>query len=138
MFKICLNEKTERELLQRIKSETDVRIWKRLKAIQLRSQNVNSLKISQTLDVSKDSITNWVKLYLSGGIDQLVSSNYYKPSSCLDPYQEGIKQLIKENRIPTLHELNKQIVKAYGVQIGETGLYKWCKKKSIYLSRRPD
>lgn len=140
MYKICLNKKTEKQLKELLAEETNLKVWKRLKAIHLRKKQVPSREISQTLDVSLDTVTNWVKLFLSEGLKGLVHLRYESQGikSSLSPYQESIRQLTKEVQIPTLSVLQSEIANRFGVEIGETGLYKWCKKNSICLSRRPD
>jgi transposase len=82
----------------------------------------------------------WVKIYLSGGIGALTDLNYENqgPQSKLAEYEEEIDKLTDEEQIPTMTCLQQRIKELYGVEVEESWLFRWCKKKSICLLKRPD
>jgi transposase len=138
MYQIKLTEKELEKVRNELNSEHDQRIWKRLRTLWLRSREVSSKEISKILGVTPRTISNWMKLYTESGLSGLTQLKHKGSTSILSPYTEEINQLTKEYQIPTLSVLQEQISDKFGVEIGETGLYKWCKKNSIYLSRKLD
>jgi transposase len=65
MYKVKLQEKELMELNNlKKKYQGDWKIFRRLKCIELRSEGYKPRKVSEKLDVSQDSITDWVKLFL--------------------------------------------------------------------------
>jgi len=77
-------------------------------------------------------------MYLSGGIASLVTLNYTGPVSKLEPHKQEIKDIINIQKVPTLLELQQKVKELCGVEMGETGLYKWCKKKLMLPLKRPE
>ena len=125
--------KVKKQLNLSLKQTDNLRVWKRIKAVQLRAGNLQTRQVARLLDVSEDSIANWVKAFEVSGIKALTEFKYRPRKSVLDPYLKKIRQLIKKSKINTIKNLRQQIESQYQIQIGETGLYKWCQKNSIKL-----
>jgi len=140
MHHIYLTTEQTKEFKKRIATERDSKIWKRLQAVYSRSQKILTNEIAHNLSVNRGTITEWVKLYLSGGMEALVTLNYDNqgPRSKLSDYQKDIDKLTDEEDIPTITCLQQRIKELYGVEVEESWLFRWCKKNSICLSRKLD
>lgn len=138
MYRVQLNEKTKKEFDKRIRSEQNSRIWRRLQGVILRAEKKSSREIAEFLGVTRDTVTHWVKDFLEGGLEGLVTLNYRKPVSVLEPYVEQIKEIAtdKNNRISTMEELRYKVKEKFGVSIEYSWFSRWCKKKLIFLTRR--
>lgn len=132
MIKITLSPQDQQQLKFYLRTYRDYRIWRRLQAIKLRSQGNNSQKIASILGIRRETISFWVKLFKTQGFDPLLKLNYRGSVSMLTPYKDKLEEIINTFRIPTLAVLQHQIKDTLGIEIGETGLYKWCKKNSLY------
>jgi transposase len=138
MYSVHLSKQERQDLQKRLAREQNSKIWKRLQAIYSRSRGITSREIAKNLSVSLNTVTAWVKLYLTGGVETLVALNYTGPVSKLEPYRQEIENLIQTETIPTLNVLQQRVKQEFEVEIGETGLYKWCKKKLMLPLRRPE
>ncbi len=140
MYHLYLMGGEEEEFKERLRSERDVKKWRRLQAVYLRGQRKSTQMIAENLGVNRDTITLWVKLYRSGGLEGLTNLKYEHQgrSSKLGVYQREIDLLTDKERISTMSCLAKRIKELYGVEVEESWLSRWCKKNSICLSRRPD
>lgn len=138
MLQVNLNANQQRQLARLLHREKDMRTWRRLRALKLRSQQVKPKEIARMFGVRRETVTYWMNLFLQGGFPALTTLNYQGSVSVLEPYKQGIEKLIKTQKVPTLSVLQQQVNKEFGVEIGETGLYKWCKKKLMLPLRRPE
>ena len=58
--KINLEEAQQIELKERLKSERDSKIWRRLKCIEMKHKGHKHKEIAALLDVTIDTITDWL------------------------------------------------------------------------------
>jgi transposase len=140
MYHLYFSDEEEAEFRKRLAREKDAKVWKRLQGVYSRGQRIASGVIAKNLSVGIDTISVWVKLYRSGGIEGLTNLNYEHQGmrSRLAKYQESIEDLTQREQIPTMGVLRKRIEELYGVEVEESWLSRWCKKKSICLSKRQD
>ena len=122
-----------------IKSESNGKILKRLLCIKLHCQGVKNKDISNYLGVSPPTITEWIKLFLKGGFDELTKLNYeHNAHSKLDPYLEKIKKYVSSNIVSNLSEVCHYIETNFGVKVDSSWLGRYLKKKSVYLLKKGD
>ena len=140
MHQIYLTTAQKEEFEKQLTTERDSKIWRRLQAIYSRNQRIASTIIAQNLSVNVSTITEWVRIYLRGGIKELTNLNYdhQGPKSKLTEYEQAIDKLTDNEQIPTMTCLQQRIKELYGVEVEDSWLFRWCKKKSICLSKRPD
>ena len=66
-------------------------------ALRMHDPNVPHGKLAQALNVSDDTVTNYLKLYQAEGIKGLLDNRYYQPTSQVEDSLDRIKEsLIKE------------------------------------------
>lgn len=140
MYHVYLSEAEQIEIKHRLSQEQNAKVWKRLQAIYSRNERIPSQEIARHLSVSMRTIGEWVKLYLTGGLEALTTLNYDNqgPKSRLADYQDEIDALVEEEEIPTITDLQSRIEDLYGLRVEESWLSRWCKKNSIFVSRRPE
>ena len=137
MLQVNLDKGQKRKLDKLLLKEKDARVWRRLRAIKLRCEHVKPKEIAHMFGVRRETVTYWVNLFLAGGFTKLASLEYKGSVSVLEPHREDIRYLIERESVPTLSDLRRKVKKNFGVEIGETGLYKWCKKKLMLPLKRP-
>ena len=132
--KIFLTEEQKKELKQRLKNEPNVKIWRRLKCIDLKINGYKHKEISLFLDVTVDTITDWIFLYSEGGFDELCKLNYDgRRVSVLEKYKNQIEEKIEIDIVPTVNALQYWLKEEHQVEIEHSWLYRWLKKNKIYL-----
>ena len=131
--------KTKLKAIKRKKKEVkDKRILRRLYCLELKAKGMPHKEIADSIGVSQDTITIWVKRYIQKGLNGLCTPiNHDRRSSRIDPHIKKIKALVKDQTITTLAELHTLLKNDFDIIIEESWLSRLCKKNSIYLSRKP-
>lgn len=138
MYKIKLSKSEQVKLNKRRKKEKNKAISDRLQCIYLAAKGKGNKEIADTLAINKNSATNWIKIYLEKGLNELCRpEDFNRRSAKIDDYVEKIKQDIKKNTISTLSELQDWVKEKYFLQIELSWLFRCCKKNSICLARKP-
>ena len=138
MYKIKLSPRGLAKLQQRRKKEKNKAIADRLHCLYLAHTGKGNKEITEILAIHKNSVTNWIKIYLEKGLDALCRpENFDRRVSRIDDHLEHIKQDIQDHTITTLAELQHWIQKEYSLTMEQSWLWRCCKKNSIYLTKRP-
>jgi len=97
----------------------DDRSKRKLLAIRMHSLNVPHAVIAKTLNISDDTVTNYLKLYQSEGLGGLLESRYFQPVSQVEPFIEAIKQSLDLEPVCCAKEAGERIRKLTGIQLSE-------------------
>lgn len=111
------------------------KILRRLKAL-LMLHNWNKVKdILAKLDVSHDSVTDRVNIYISKGLQWLISMNYdWRRISEYEKHKEILVRLITENIYNSYLELYIALEReVWKLETGCPALWKFCKKNEIWV-----
>lgn len=100
--------------------ETDARIRRKLMALRMHDLGVPHSKIAATLNISDDTVTNYMKLYRDEGLAGVLEDRYYRPTSSVDPFLDAIKQSFAENPVSTAKEAAVQIETASGIRLSDS------------------
>lgn len=108
------------EEIQRLKYEKDfnpsVRLRKRSYAVYLKmSQMMSNESIGKIICCHRNSVSRWIKTYLSGGISALFETHYYCPTSALDPYKNAIKSSLDASPVQSVNEAALRIKTVTGI-----------------------
>lgn len=131
--------KGEEKRLKELLSATDQsKILKRYQCIHFKNQGLPNKQIAALLCVNIDTITDWIKLFKQKGLHGIGELAYDgRRVSQLEDYKEEIKAYVDENIVPSIKELQSYILEKYGIKIEHSWLFRYCKKNSIYLTKRP-
>ena len=128
-YKITLSNEESNELENRISSERDSKIYKRLQCIKLKHQKYQNKEIAKICSVSSDTVTNWIKLYLEKGFKGLCYLDYdNRRKSKLESYKDIIINLVKERAITNVNKLKAILKNEYNLKVCRSWLYKYLKK----------
>jgi transposase len=95
-----------------------------------------NIKVAEILDVTKETITNWIKLYLSKGFDGLCSLNYDgRRVSKLVKYNDIIKNLSTEGAFTIVKELKHILKDIYGLEVCRSWLSEYLKKNRSLIQK---
>ena len=103
-------------------------IKKKLLAIRMSALNVKRSTIAKTLNVSADSVTNYIKMYVDGGLPNILENRYYRPSSAIETFLEDIKKSLDDEPVSTAKEAASRIEKISGVLLSESQTRRVLKK----------
>lgn len=97
----------------------DQRDKRKLMAIRMHDLNVPHAAIATILNISDDTVTNYLKAYELGGLAGLLENKYYQPSSRVEPYFAAIKQSLDKEPVATTREGAARIEKISGIALSE-------------------
>lgn len=137
-YKIDLTKEEIIELELRMSSEKNPKLYKRLQCIRLKTLKYKNIKIAEILSVTKETITNWIKLYLRKGFDGLCFLDYDgRRISKLDKYKDVIKDLSNNGSFSIVKELMGILEDIYGLEVSRSWLSEYLKKNRAFLQKNP-
>lgn len=136
MYKISLLE-SEKSLIERkLKKSSNAWLNKRYQVVLMRNNHLSSLEIASYVGMNINTITNWVKLYLSGGLTQLETFNLEERRiSQLEAYFDQIESYISSTELVSINQLQSWLSIEHAVEVDKSWLRKWCKKKGLAIKR---
>ena len=98
----------------------DDRAKRKLMALRMHDLNVPHGKIAQALNVSDDTVTNYLKLYQAEGIKGLLDNRYYQPTSQVEGSLDSIKDSLIKEPVATAKEAAARIKQLTSVELSES------------------
>jgi transposase len=133
---IKLNKTQELELKERLKNERDSKIWRRLKCINLKQKGLKHKEIAQILDVTIDTITDWLFIFTEGGFNELCKLNYEgRRASVLEKHKASIEEKIDKDTPPTVKYLQHWLKEDFDIEIEHSWLSRWLKKNKLLIQK---
>jgi transposase len=114
---------------------TNSRVRIKLEALILKANGLPNKKIQQILNIDKNTVTAYLKLYVEGGLESVKKNNYLGPTSELEQYAEIIFSDFEINPPATIKEASYRIEQLTGIKRGKTQTWHFLKKKQISLSQ---
>ncbi|MCP4179985.1 MAG: hypothetical protein GY756_19665 [bacterium] len=95
--------------------------------------------IADLLGVCIDTISDWSNLFFEGGIALLCNLNYEgRRISKLEPYKSSMIEQVENNTVHTVAQMQSWLKETYKIEVEESWLYRFCKKNSIFPTKRQD
>lgn len=133
-YKINLSKEEFLKLQVIMSSEKNLKVFKRLQCIRLKTLKYKNIEIAEILNVTKETITNWIKLYLDKGFDGLCCLNYDgRRVSKLAQYNDAIKKLASEGKFAIVKELKSILKERYHLDVSISWLSAYIKKIRFIL-----
>ena len=131
-YKLILNEEQIGALNNSLKTDTSVKIYRRLLAVYILHKGYKKKDAAKILDVSQNTITTWLKMYLHGGLTEIEQLNYNRQrSSKLDPYKEKIIEFIKKNNPANVTMVQSWLKSACGLTVEHSWLFRYCRDNNL-------
>ncbi len=136
---IEISEKHLQEVKKRKKKEKEIKIYRRLLFLEMKYDKKLNKDIALLLDVSIETLSHWTAIFREGGIDLLCKLHYEgRRESVMTPFTEQIKNYIDKEQISTLKSLQYWLKEELDISIGISWLQEFCKKNSIFLTKKQD
>ncbi|MEL6670969.1 MAG: helix-turn-helix domain-containing protein [Bacteroidota bacterium] len=125
-YKIRLTTEETYILADKMQEVSQKKLSRRLLAISLRHFGYKIKDISLIVGVSEKTVTKWIKLFLEGGFDALLTLKYEpKESSRLQPHKEAIRQYRLAHPAARLEEVRRWLKEEKGVEVEYSWLYRY-------------
>lgn len=126
-----------KEITQAKKEEKRAKIYRRILAIEQRLHGKTYKEIAEELSVCLDTIFDWAQIYDQGGLAALRKLHYEgRRISKLKKHETEIREHIKAESVRTLEELQDWLKKQFSLEVEQSWLFRFCKKNSIFLSKK--
>ena len=127
--KITLSEEEQKTIKRLIQEEKSAKIQKRYLFLGMKSRGMRHQDIAEILGVCVDTITDWIQIYESTGVESLGDLHYEgRRSSRLDSHKEAIGKKIDTENVAKLEDLQQWIFEQFQVKTCLTNLAYYCKK----------
>ncbi len=115
------------------------KLLRRIQAFKLISLGWKYIQISQFLNVKNDTITNWIKIYNSGGIKSLINLNYKGGQQLLNKKQlNELKSKAKIGEFKVAKEIQHYIEINFKIKYGLRHVQLLSKKNFNYPLNEQD
>lgn len=133
-YRINLTAKQEKRLRSFVHEHKDNKnLLRRAYCILLRNEGQSNENITRLLGVHEDTIADWLRIYQSRGLNELLTYKYHKRrKSKLDKYRSRIKRIASQKKISTIEQLQEAIEEKLALRVEYSWLYRYCVKNSIY------
>lgn len=92
------------------------RVRQRLEVLYLKSQGVPHKTICERVQITKPTLTKYLRLYQAGGMTKLKELNFYRRQSALARYEKFITDSFGERPPTTLAEAAQRIATMTGIE----------------------
>jgi len=121
MRTVELSERNIKDINEAISSaETKPRFSRRLLAIKMAGNGLKRDDICSTLEITRATLSNYVKEYLDGGLAAVLEDRSYKPVSSVDVHLKDIEKQFKETPPSSAKEAAFMIERICGVRLRVT------------------
>jgi len=120
MIKLNLSDEQRNEIAEAIDDPaTSERAKIKLLAIRLHSLDMPHGHIAAALNISDDTVTNYLKAFLRGGVPELIENRHFRPTSSVEPFLTDITRSLTDKPVATAKEAAHRIQNIAGVQLSE-------------------
>jgi len=121
MIRLMISEGDQQAIAEALDDPSiDERSKRKLLAIRMHDLNVPHGSIAKALNISADTVTNYLKLYQSEGLNGLLENRYYQPVSQVEPHLDAIRKSLEEKPVASAKEAADRIYKLTEVKLSES------------------
>lgn len=92
------------------------RVRRRMDVLWLKSQGLPHKEICQLTDISSNTLRKYLRLYQSGGVEKLMTLNFYTPTSELEKHRDLLEIHFRAHPPATLKEAMANIEQLTGIK----------------------
>ena len=134
-IKINLSELEEKQLGELLLKNRDSKVYKRLLCIRLLNEGKKNKEVAEILDVTLETIKNWLVIYKRGGFVELTSMYEEMRESSLNAYKDEILEFLTKNTVCTIWQVVDYVNNELGLMLKYHAVRNFLKKNSILFVR---
>jgi transposase len=136
MLKTVISESDKQLLKEARNSYPHPRVLRKLDALYLKSFGLSNALICEVLDVCDNTLRDYFKQYLEGGVETLKEIKFHKPDSDLRKYAESIVRNFMDTPPCSIADASSAIATVTGIKRGETQTGKFLKSLGFRCVRK--
>ena len=98
----------------------DERTKRKLLAVRMHVLNVPHASIASALNITDDTVTNYLKLFQAEGLSGLLENRFFQPTSKVAPFFDAIKKSLANEPVASAKEGAARIKKLTDIELSET------------------
>ena len=103
------------------------RVQKKMDALLLKSEGLPHGRIAKFLDISENTLREYFREFLGGGIERLKEIRWTGPTSELSPFSQTIQDDFQARPPATLQEAQQRIEELTGIRRGRSQVHEFLK-----------
>lgn len=135
MYSLNLTSAELDRVFENMQSHSNERSRRKCMVIYLRANNYSNKEVAKLLRIDEDTITNYVKKYINGGLEDLLKENFYRRASQLEPYREQLIVLFTETPARSIDHAIEMIAEKTGVRLKRSACRDYLKKLGLSYTR---
>lgn len=135
MIKVTFTEKEKKEIKYQRFYHPHPRVLQKMEVLHLKALGLKLYLICLISGVTPNTVRNYLKQYLKGGLNEIKKVNFYKPQSELNQHKESIEEYFEKHPPSTIAEAVAKIEQLTGVKRGLTQVRKFLKKIGFKLRK---
>lgn len=129
--RVKISKKEYNQLKKIEKTITSTKVYQRVQAIKLIHKNWKYSAIAEFLNITKDTMTDWVNIYKKTGLSGLLKLKYRGKIPLLSE-EQLVELRAKKSTFKVAKEARKYIRDNYGINYNPTYIHELLKKNFIY------
>ena len=120
MIKLELSDEDREAIAEELDDpEIEARMHRRLMTVRLHDLRVPHRAIAQALNLSDDTVTNYLKLYRDSGLPGLMENRSYRPTSSVEPWLEEFRESFRDKPVATASEGAARMEEISGIRLSD-------------------
>jgi len=103
--------------------------------VYIRGIGIARKEVASIVRVDEDTVTEYVKKYVEGGLELLLSDDYRKPKGRLDEHTERLRKVFESHSPHTVNEAIEIIERETGVRLKNSGCRSFLRKLGMMCRR---
>ena len=120
MIKVSISSAEQDTVFERLKSENNSNLRMRLLALHLKGLGLSHELIGQVCRLSRPTLATYLKDWKQGGLDQLMTLNFYQPVSDLKAHEQELKAYFELHPPQNSNEARAKIKEITGIERSPT------------------
>jgi transposase len=135
MIKITFTDQEKKEIQYLRYHHPHPRVQQKMEVLHLKALNLKLQVICLIACVSPNTVRNYLKQFIKGGLDEVKKVNFNKPKSELDEHRESIEKYFEKHPPSTAAEATEKIEQLTGIKRRLTQVRKFLKDSGLKLRK---
>jgi transposase len=106
-------------------------VQRRMEVLWLKSQGLPHNQIVKLAGISINALTNYLRMYRDGGLDEVRKVNFYRPKSDLEQFSGSIEHYLREHPVRSIAEAKAIIEELTGIRRSNMQVRMFLKKLGL-------
>jgi len=135
MIKITFTDQEKEEIKYQRYHHPHPRVQQKMEVLHLKALGLKLYLICLIACVSPNTVRNYLKQFIKGGLEEIKKVNFNKPKSELDEHRESIEEYFEKHPPSTAAEAAEKIQQLTGIRRKLTQVRKFLRESGLRLRK---